>query len=302
MNGLQVVLNLFSGLPNPIWSLEPHLASDVVTRFMKLPLLAAGFRAMPDYEEPLGRPRAGYRGFNLLSDDPNTALDISVYRGFAWDALTERVRSDPGRQLEAMLIDSIPQAVVAQFFNGRTFEQMSAPGQESLIQGIESVPVGLECENAPDFVGDTGVYHSNRRRNNCYSYATNCPRTKPGSRGATPGNLNSSADMTETKLRNALQNDGLTLLGKSLSNACPASGRHYLAVVLRRDDNGQPTDFHCLRLDSNGFWSHKDGDDAVTDKDNKGHRMPDLQLAKISGNPKLIGFFEMLHQNCGRIT
>ena len=48
-------------------------------------------------------------------------------------------------------------------------------------------------------------------------------------------------------------------------------------------------DFHWYRLDRNGFWSHKPGETAPTNRDNNGHPIFDPRLANI-GTYEFVAF------------
>jgi hypothetical protein len=91
--------------------------------------------------------------------------------------------------------------------------------------------------------------------NACYNYANNVltpnrvyPQTELPHHGA----------WTPEQIHRALTRDGLRFLGYELPRRCPRdASAHYLAALLHTP--GRAGDYHFLRLDRNGLWSHKNG-------------------------------------------
>lgn|SRR5579885_27230 len=94
----KVVLQVFSGRPDPRWPLTQAQAAELARRLAALPRMAPGGKAA----EP---PDLGYRGFVV---EPEGAADlpgpVHVYRGFV--LLPAGRRLDPGRATERWLLDS----------------------------------------------------------------------------------------------------------------------------------------------------------------------------------------------------
>jgi hypothetical protein len=82
-----------------------------------------------------------------------------------------------------------------------------------------------------------------------------------------PGTL---TQQTLQHLDLALAADLLVNTGMVLPSFCPIGAAHYLAVLLRRHPSGTLRDFHCVRLDRNGHWSHKDGAGTIRKRDDAG--------------------------------
>src|SRR4029079_18216358 len=67
----------------------------------------------------------------------------------------------------------------------------------------------------------------------------------------------------------------------------PSEGHFF--VALWRPSSG---DYHCLRLDRDGTWSHKDGGAPVTNRNAEGQPFgPDLRSVGLPYDSQLIAYF-----------
>src|SRR5262249_29446291 len=80
--------------------------------------------------------------------------------------------------------------------------------------------------------------------------------------------------------------------GLRLPTGCPPAGTHFIAVVIRHHPTGTIADFHCIRLDRSGAWSHKDGKGKVRDVDDTGRPISDLTKARFKWSPALVGIYQ----------
>jgi hypothetical protein len=178
---------------------------------------------------------------------------------------------------------------------GMTFAQLITAGRDARIDGLEGPDRQLQCESSPEYHGHTGPWKTYKYDNNCYNYANDKLVTPPaGPAIPGPGNdLGSSANpLTDDALRNALGADKLEHRGSRLPSSCPPAGAHYVAIVLRHHPvNHHVRDFHCVRLDRDGSWSHKDGNGRVRNKDDVGNKITDLTAAAFKWSPKLMGIY-----------
>ncbi len=85
-----VTLEVFSGRPNPEWSLAPAQSAEFEQRLAALP--AADIAGLDD---PLG-----YRGFSVRG----RVSPVRVFRGQVMNG--QQALADPGRRLERWLLDS----------------------------------------------------------------------------------------------------------------------------------------------------------------------------------------------------
>ncbi|HEX2208900.1 MAG TPA: hypothetical protein VHG93_14580 [Longimicrobium sp.] len=111
-----------------------------------------------------------------------------------------------------------------------------------------------------------------QEHNNCYNYATN-RRTdtfaQPGRAAGAEYHVHTCADVTA-----AATADGAVFVPH-----CAPDGqapRWHMALVIWPDPDG---DFHWYREAQGGVWGHKPGEDAATDLDAAGHVIHDPQTA-----------------------
>jgi len=285
-----VRLKLFSGFPNLHWELPSDEAKRLFKALLELPLEAPGFVPKPGYAEPLGRPRAGYRGFVITFVDGARERVFEVFEHFVLDVEIVRVRRHTNRSIEKDVYASVPKALAAEFLEEATYDQIIHHAHEARIKGVEQAQLTLRCRTGTEYVGNTGPFKTHRHTNNCYNYATGVVNTVV-LKQAVPGTPNVRRPLTLANLRAAVESDLLKPLGMELPNECPPAGSHYVAVLLRHSPTGAIKDFHCLRLDRNGVWSHKDGDDEVRDVDDLGNPILNLQTALLHWDPELAGFY-----------
>ena len=295
-----VELNLFSGLPNVSWQIDGQVAKDLLPHINAMPLQQVGFQPIHGYNEPLGRPRSGYRGVTITFSGSEGDAVYDVFGPYIYDYKSGRVRLDTKEAISNQILKSIPQPIVADVLNGMTIEQLTTLGHEAKIQGISGSNREASCDHAPAYVGNTGPFKTFQQRNNCYNYATSVVNQLPG-RAAIPGSPDVRPPLTQAKLVNALVDDGLDLLGTDLPEACPTEGNRYVAILLRHHPSGLVRDFHCLRLDKTGNWSHKDGKDEVRNVDDNGNVISNIRNAALSWDPELVGFFRFNDADKGNI-
>lgn len=302
-----VTLNLFSGFPDARWKLPAAEARRLFERLQSLPLEAKGFLRKPGYEDPLDRPRAGYRGFTLTFDHAGQRRVFEVFDGFVLDRRISRVRRDTGLSMARELFDSIPKDLVQKYLQGKKYDEIIVSGSEGPITGIDRPKKGrggpprrrLRCRTSPRYVGHAGAFKTFRTVNNCYNYATGV-LNKVTLKQAIPGTPNVRRPLSMAKLRAAIESDRLEPLGLRLPRACPPPGSHYVAVLLRKSPAGI-RDFHCLRLDRDGGWSHKDGGGEVTNVDDNGNRIVNLETAALKWDPQLAGFYRFVARHRKKI-
>jgi hypothetical protein len=116
---------------------------------------------------------------------------------------------------------------------------------------------------------------------NCYAYACNDPMNHPAFGKPQPGQLANAqatqmedwavryAVMQDDRTRNAQQLQRLVplvrLVGEAVPDAANLPGYYLIALVTAPN-----TDYHWLRQDRTGMWSHKPGWSLATDRDSVG--------------------------------
>lgn len=131
----------------------------------------------------------------------------------------------------------------------------------------------------PDFWNNDSEIKQN---NNCYNYATNVITESvahPGSGSGKPAEMPISCD----KVYNAAISDGLVPVS-SLEESCPDN---MTKVALRLYSN---IDYHWLRQDSNGYWSHKPGYARVQNLDNNEELITNPENAYLPFYPDFCGY------------
>ncbi len=123
-------------------------------------------------------------------------------------------------------------------------------------------------------------------RNNCYSYAIDHPDNPPGwklSPGEKAGlGIAKKSQFDAKDLARLVEADGLLPAG---ANPVPKKGYYLVAMFfIPRDD------FHFLRQDRDGNWSHKPGDEEVTNLDFDGKPITDPKQAAL-GKYQFISYF-----------
>jgi hypothetical protein len=161
--------------------------------------------------------------------------------------------------------------------------------------------------NAPDY--SPNKWNANKDSANCYVYAINDfnPKYKgygtpmdPGQKGGAGRAENFNYLSTKTiefekfvKFQiDGAKSDGLHYTGQAMK---AAPGSYKVALFARPASGGtsdrDAMDFHWMRQDSNGFWSHKRGSGVVTNKDQQGRLIEKPHLAGM-GRYRFIGYFD----------
>lgn len=283
-----VTLDVFSGLPNPSWTLSTSQYADLQSRVA--PLRAGVF------ETGFEPAEWGYKG--LIVSAPN-APTVRIIAGVEAKAayLQFEGRSstliDPTRQIEQWLLQTSGGLVESL---GLEFAELTRARNESHIKNLPAGETlgGFRCETGVAYPGYASRSNWYASSSNCYNYANNVMAT--GGVPAVPGPNNAASWTVAEMIDAATNNDRLTLVagGGPLPAACPRDPKsHYLVICLREDfGNGSFTDFHCLRLDNDGRWSHKDGSSAVSRRDGARQEMTDLRSARFKIPMAFVGFFE----------
>jgi hypothetical protein len=95
---MEIEVDLFSGRPNPRFSLDQGLAAEFLRRVAALEPKPSTAE-LPDM--------LGYRGLNVVPEDLEPLIDIRITRGTVLERQrggTQRALADPGRALERWLI------------------------------------------------------------------------------------------------------------------------------------------------------------------------------------------------------
>jgi hypothetical protein len=264
---LEVVLNIFSGRPNPQWVLTPSQER----KFLDLIDQAS----TPTDKKPPGvSPRLGYRGFTVQSAPDSYEEGVSL---LIQDSIIDFGQLSPNRiadtDLERWLLETAGEQISNKVRTEVANElSKTYPGPQAAIQ----VQPPIQCPICQAY--DAPAYHpaiwnhprATRRRNNCYNYANNQitnTYAQPGyAHGVFPVNIECD------DYRDAAIADGLAAC---VGFANPLAQNHgwYVALVV-----WPGVDYHWYRQDDDGCWSHKVDRQYATNLDNAGNLIADPQV------------------------
>lgn len=283
-----VYLDVFSGLPNPRWKLSDADYNELLRRLTSL-------RTGP-LEPNFEAAEWGYKGMVITSPGRPT---IRIVAGVGAKAGYVQIKNRPGtfidadRSIEPWLLERA-KGMFDKY--GLTFAELTKARNETKIKGLDQTkPIGgFACDTGVVFPPTKGQLTTWKdSASNCYNYANN---QKANGMPAVPGPNNNKVSWTPDEMRHAASvKDKLELVSDDgrLPALCPADPKsHYLVICLRDPiGNGSFTDFHCLRLDKDGRWSHKDGAGPVLDHDDIKNEITDLRNASFKIPLTFVGFF-----------
>lgn len=270
---MEITLDVFSGRPNPTWSLPDDEAKQLIERTAGRALAAAdggpaglGFRGFlvsavaDDVAERAGLPQS----FRLASLPAEKLLAAD---GFAERALSTDEAAETClwllRTARAEVSDEVLKHVAEAIG-----EQRSAFRAPTVAEVAEAGPDPDAGETAPASAVAAACLIANtaynpafwntstvQPYNNCYNYAMNYRSNTFAQPGRISGHPNSV--MQCTNVATAANWDGCTAF-------CSGSNKNVALVVW------PGVDYHWYRYHSNGFWGHKPGNTAARNTDNSG--------------------------------
>lgn len=284
---VRLVIDVFSGRPNPTVELDDRDAREVLERLAPVRRLEEGEPDLPT------EPRLGYRGVRVeISGEEGVDLPpllrvagADVFgRGLAHRARDEGLErfllapDGPFRraELEPEIFDRLPREV-------ELFHEWRRTWQPAEVPLFLPRP---RCPCAPVYEPEWWNVPARQWDNNCYNYATNY-RTdtyaQPGrAAGQQYANLSCPAVLT------AALADHLIAVPDA-DNACPAEG-HLVALVV-----APGWDFHWYRKGRNTRWSHKPGGTPVTAVDNSNKLIVDPRTADRGAYTDFCTFMVVMH-------
>lgn len=281
---LRVVVDCYSGLPNPEFELDEDEAAPLLARLHSAsPIRAA--QALPS------RYRLGYRGLELhpvdLSPGRTAAARWRVYLGQAIGP--DGIPRQFGTGLEeSLLAEGGPlgetaldvQRMFARASRDVRDEHSAAPrfSAQTGFSGAGSAPIF-----EPGWWNDGGV---KQLLNNCYNYSTDHRTDSFAQPGRASGRAISQLACADIKPLALL--DGLEDAPWS-NNVFPPSG-HLVALVI-----APAYDFHWYRKGVGGLWSHKVGPGPATALDNAGQLIWDPRVAERGPYRDFCGFLTVHH-------
>ncbi len=254
---MNVTLDIFSGLPNPSWTLSADDASELVSRLAGKTLPAA--EAVSEC--------LGFRGYiiSASTDDDETAAKAGLPETFRVAAGTlESFIQPPEQELPALASDEAADASqwLLTTAGGHVDDELLDFVKEAISGGGQPSDEAVTAAAAAACVIKSTAYNpsfwnapSVQPYNNCYNYAMNCRSDTFAQPGRISGHPNSV--MQCANVAKAADRDGCKA-------TCSGPNKKVALVIW------PGRDYHWYRLHSNGFWGHKPGGTAARNTDNRG--------------------------------
>lgn len=215
------------------------------------------------------------------------------YHGFLLESNGIEVVVNNQAISELILLSTVPSYIKADVI-GHVKERINNPSYSCNKQKINTNPnvdctkmVGPDTVPAFDVAHDCGgCFVSHQTENNCYNYGNDISTdtfAQPGRGSGKKWSYDTCDD-----IRASAQRDGLTWIGQNLPSDQPTVG-HYVALFMWPNVN-----FHWIRKDNSGYWSHKPGQTPVKDTDNSGQKIVDPRKSDFSPWSQFCGFMQTI--------
>ena len=290
---LEIMIDVFSGRPNPVLKLSGSEARKALERLHPARHLEKGERGLPP------EPTLGYRGLVIEQTGKPARGLPRVFRLVDGDLfgprLAHRAADD---NFEDFICDStglLREAKLGKEFPSLLRKEIERFREVRLKWPWRPCrwPKKHPCRCAPLY--EPAWWNDGAQKqlhNNCYNYASNYRtdtfRLLPD--GSQPGAASGAmyTSLTCGSVTPAAVADGL-IDSPASNNKCPAEG-HLVALVIWP---GQ--DFHWYRKGRNGYWTHKPGQTAATNVDNSGVSISDPRTANRGSYTDFCTFMVVMH-------
>jgi hypothetical protein len=286
---LKVMVDVFSGRPNPVVVLEGREEQEVLAR------LRPGKRPAKGAARP--QSFLGYRGIQFeLTGGRRRTLPSSfrLWHGVLVGEGLSAAAADPG--FEAWFIGTDGPLrrlnLGAALHNLLEAERLrphpkGGDGDKDDRHERRRRHENERCECAPLYEpawwNDGGWKQGN---NNCYNYSTNYRSDTFAQPGLAAGAEYVSLSCPDV-LAGAIADDLINV--PKANNRCPKEG-HLVALVV-----APGSDFHWYRKGRTGYWSHKPGGTQATNRDNSGHLITDPRTADRGYYVDFCTFMVVMH-------
>jgi hypothetical protein len=282
--GLRLTLDMFSGRPNPEVELDDRDAERWLERLTPEARIGEEDLDLPP------TPTLGYRGVVIeQTGDPRPELPrrFRLAGGQLFGRGLAHRPADPRAEDEICgstgpFRPHIPDDV---------FERLPLLRDEFLEvwrKYLVDFPfwwLPESCQCGPVFEPGWWNVAPRQYQNNCYNYASNYRTDSFAQPGLAAGAQYTALTCAEVR-RGAIAD---CLVDGPDEPVCPAQG-HLVALVV-----APGYDFHWYRKDKRGWWSHKPGGTAATDRDNAGHLIRDPRAADRGPYTDFCGFMIVQH-------
>jgi hypothetical protein len=293
---IRVVIDIFSGLPNPVVQLEGPEEKNLFSHCAPLrsEALSAGL--------PTPRPILGYRGLIIEQIGSRRISDLpGAFRVGGPSSVATRTAAvsefDPVEeyllksktilkrtQLRPAVISRVRREILSARKIALELEEArgaAKPLREMRARGRQT----SRCAPLPELEwwNDQGLKQFN---NNCYNYSTNY-RTdtfaQPGRSSGTQFTLLNCSSVKQAAVRDDL------IDAPTAKNQFPSEGDLVALVVAPQFD------FHWYRKARDGLWTHKIGSAPATSFDNSGNLIKDPRTANRGPYTQFCGFMVVHH-------
>ena len=255
-------LLIFSGMPDPEWTLSEQQVADFLARYTKL--------NQPSAHEPPGEWRGlGYAGLELRVTATAGESRVYVDGAVVDSADHDTYVVDTGRDLERWLLNTAPGNAITPDITDEVRKDLESP-LDWIDVVRERTTVDRQCSpcggaKSPAYLPDPWNIATVRRKNNCYNYANDAATHTYAQPGRGSGHAFAPPASCD-RVSEAAERDGLLRIP---TFEALADG-FFVALVVKP---GQ--DYHWYRQDNTGCWSHKPGTRRVRNYDNNGNRIAD---------------------------
>ena len=256
---LTITLNVFSGRPNPVWTVPEEGVAELRDRVDRITttsdLKAASLGSL------------GYRGFTVVGSDHGVG-PTQFNAGIVDHGQTIPSLVAGDREIEKFLL-STAGAHVSDEVKAHVTESLATPVASAVTMAAPAPVHCPVCHAADAPVYNPGIWNtpSVQPHNNCYNYANNRITNTFAQPGRATGHPYTA--LTCPAVTAAAHSDGLVV---APNFAAPLAAGHgwYVALVIWPGH-----DYHWYRQDKVGCWSHKPGGTAARNYDNANHAIAD---------------------------
>ena len=264
---LTVTLNVFSGRPNPVWTVPEGGAAEFTDRVSSI--------STTSNLKPAGvMGTLGYRGFSVRRNEEAHAM--YVHAGVVDPGFTSPTLLAGDREIEKWLLSTAGDYVSADV-KAHVEESLAGAASHELLKAAVPALFCPACAAADAPVYNPAMWNTPavQPNNNCYNYANNRITNTFAQPGRATGNMYTHYQTCTGAgaVEPAAVSDGLVACAK-FSGRLAARHGWYVALVLWPGN-----DYHWYRQDKFGCWSHKPGSTAARNVDDAGAAISDPRTA-----------------------
>jgi hypothetical protein len=264
---LTVTLNVFSGRPNPVWTVPEGGAAELTDRIGKI--------STSSNLKPAGvLDGLGYRGFSVRRNEETSPLYVHAGIVDPGHATPTLIADD--REIEKWLLTTAGASVDGEV-KAHVEESLKGPVSRAALTAVSAAAHCPVCAAVDAPVYNPAIWNTPavQPHNNCYNYANNRITNTFAQPGRATGHMYKQLKTCTGAgaVEPAAVSDGLAA-SANFSGHLAAGHGWYVALVL-----WPGTDYHWYRQDKVGCWSHKPGSTAARNVDNAGHAITDPKTA-----------------------